>query len=92
MKDVNILKIYQISKRAFNIKKSWFGIYKNWSTSYHLFWWRGSTNKISERIIKRSTGRTMYILDEPTTGLHQHDIKELLEILHTFVALGNGLL
>ena len=38
---------------------------------------------------KRTTGRTMYILDEPTTGLHQHDIKKLLEILHTFVALGN---
>ena len=31
----------------------------------------------------------MYIIDEPTTGLHQHDIKKLLEILHTFVALGN---
>ena len=31
----------------------------------------------------------MYILDEPTTGLHQHDIKKLLEILQTFVALGN---
>ena len=31
----------------------------------------------------------MYILDEPTTGLHQHDIKKLLEILHTFVKLGN---
>ena len=31
----------------------------------------------------------MYILDEPTTGLHQHDIKKLLDILHTFVALGN---
>ena len=31
----------------------------------------------------------MYILDEPTTGLHQHDIKKLLEILHTFVVLGN---
>ena len=31
----------------------------------------------------------MYILDEPTIGLHQHDIKTLLEILHTFVATGN---
>ena len=31
----------------------------------------------------------MYILDEPTTGLHQDDIKKLLEILHTFVSLGN---
>jgi len=42
-----------------------------------------------QELSKRSTGRTMYILDEPTTGLHQHDIKKLLEILHTFVALGN---
>ena len=33
--------------------------------------------------------RQIYILDEPTTGLHQHDIKKLLEILHTFVATGN---
>ena len=32
----------------------------------------------------------MYILDEPTTGLHQHDIKKLLEILHTFVSTGNS--
>ena len=32
----------------------------------------------------------MYILDEPTTGLHPHDIKKLLEILHTFVSLGNS--
>ena len=37
----------------------------------------------------REKGRTVYILDEPTTGLHQHDIKKLLEILHTFVATGN---
>ena len=45
--------------------------------------------KLAKELTKRSTGRTMYILDEPTTGLHQHDIKKLLEILHTFVATGN---
>jgi excinuclease ABC subunit A len=45
--------------------------------------------KLAKELTKRSTGRTMYILDEPTTGLHQHDIKKLLEILHTFVSLGN---
>mgnify|MGYP003324218461 CR=1 FL=1 len=45
--------------------------------------------KLAKELSKRSTGRTMYILDEPTTGLHQHDIKKLLEILHTFVATGN---
>ena len=45
--------------------------------------------KLAKELSKRSTGRTMYILDEPTIGLHQHDIKKLLEILHTFVKLGN---
>ena len=45
--------------------------------------------KLAKELSKRSTGRTVYILDEPTTGLHQHDIKKLLEILHTFVATGN---
>ena len=45
--------------------------------------------KLAKELSKRSTGRTMYILDEPTTGLHQHDIKKLLEILQAFVATGN---
>ena len=45
--------------------------------------------KLAKELSKRSTGRTVYILDEPTTGLHQHDIKKLLELLHTFVATGN---
>jgi excinuclease ABC subunit A len=45
--------------------------------------------KLSKELSKRSTGRTMYILDEPTTGLHAHDIKKLLEILQTFVMQGN---
>ena len=45
--------------------------------------------KLAKELSKRSTGRTMYILDEPTTGLHAHDIKKLLEILQTFVIQGN---
>jgi len=45
--------------------------------------------KLAKELSKRSTGRTMYILDEPTTGLHAHDIKKLLEILQTFVLQGN---
>ena len=45
--------------------------------------------KLAKELSRRSTGRTVYILDEPTTGLHQHDIKKLLEILHTFVSTGN---
>ncbi len=45
--------------------------------------------KLAKELSRRSTGRTVYILDEPTTGLHQHDIKKLLEILHTFASTGN---
>jgi len=45
--------------------------------------------KLAKELSKRSTGRTMFILDEPTTGLHAHDIKKLLEILQTFVVQGN---
>ncbi len=45
--------------------------------------------KLSKELSKRSTGRTIYILDEPTTGLHFHDIAKLLDVLHTLVAAGN---
>ena len=41
--------------------------------------------KLAKELSKRSTGRTLYILDEPTTGLHSHDVSKLLEILHSFV-------
>ena len=45
--------------------------------------------KLSRELGKRSTGRTVYILDEPTTGLHFEDIRKLLEVLHTLVEQGN---
>jgi excinuclease ABC subunit A len=45
--------------------------------------------KLAKELAKRPTGRTLYILDEPTTGLHFEDIRKLLEVLHTLVDAGN---
>ena len=48
--------------------------------------------KLSKELSKRATGRTLYILDEPTTGLHFEDINKLLQVLHTLVEHGNTVL
>jgi excinuclease ABC subunit A len=45
--------------------------------------------EVGEELSKRGTGRTLYILDEPTTGLFFHDIRQLLHVLHRLTDVGS---
>ena len=81
--------ISNIKTKLLTLKKVGLGYIKIGQQATTLSGGEAQRIKLAKELSKRSTGRTIYILDEPTTGLHQHDIKKLLEILHTFVALGN---
>ena len=81
--------IPSIKTKLLTLKKVGLGYIKIGQQATTLSGGEAQRIKLAKELSKRSTGRTMYILDEPTTGLHTHDIKKLLEILHTFVANGN---
>ena len=81
--------ISNIKIKLLTLKKVGLGYIKIGQQATTLSGGEAQRIKLAKELSKRSTGRTMYVLDEPTTGLHQHDIKKLLEILQAFVATGN---
>jgi len=78
-----------IKSKLLTLKKVGLGYIKIGQQATTLSGGEAQRIKLAKELSKRSTGRTMYILDEPTTGLHAHDIKKLLEILQAFVNQGN---
>jgi len=83
------VNIPTVRSKLLTLKKVGLGYIKIGQQATTLSGGEAQRIKLAKELSKRSTGRTMYILDEPTTGLHAHDIKKLLEILQTFVVQGN---
>ena len=83
------VNIPAVRSKLLTLKKVGLGYIKIGQQATTLSGGEAQRIKLAKELSKRSTGRTMYILDEPTTGLHAHDIKKLLEILQTFVTHGN---
>ena len=81
--------IPSIRAKLLTLKKVGLGYIKVGQQATTLSGGEAQRIKLAKELSKRSTGRTLYILDEPTTGLHSHDIKKLLEILQAFVSTGN---
>ena len=78
-----------ISKKLETLKKVGLEYIKIGQSATTLSGGEAQRIKLAKELSKRSTGKTLYILDEPTTGLHTHDVGKLLEILHKFVTDGN---
>ena len=90
MRVVNFLKnIQSIKSKLITLKHVGLGYMKIGQQATTLSGGEAQRIKLAKELSKRPTGRTLYILDEPTTGLHSHDIKKLLEILQAFANTGN---
>jgi len=86
---INHPRIIKILKTLFSV---WLGYIKLWQSSTTLSGWEAQRVKLSTELSKRSTWKTFYILDEPTTGLHFQDVEKLLTILHSLVDKWNSVL
>lgn len=72
--------------------KVWLWYIKIWQSAPTLSGWESQRIKLSSELAKRSTSKTIYILDEPTTGLHFSDVQKLIDILDSLVDKGNTVL
>ena len=82
----------KIKKILDTIIDVWLWYIKLWQSSTTLSGWEAQRIKLSTELSKRSTWKTFYILDEPTTGLHFQDVDRLLIILHSLVDKWNSVL
>lgn len=79
----------KIARRLETMREVGLGYVKLGQSSTTLSGGEAQRAKLAAELSKRSTGRTVYILDEPTTGLHMADVHKLIEVLHRFVEAGN---
>ena len=83
------INVPQIARKLELLKRVGLDYIKLGQSSLDLSGGEAQRIKLSKELAARSTGQTIYILDEPTTGLHFEDIKSLLSVLHEFVEQGN---
>jgi excinuclease ABC subunit A len=84
--------IPQIRQRLQTLEDVGLGYIKLGQSAVTLSGGEAQRMKLAKELSKRQTGRTLYLLDEPTTGLHFDDVSKLLEVIHRLTDLGNSVI